>query len=257
MEVIFISEASDTTEVVTVRADDTILQVRDVVSIALNVEYFDFEYEGKIIDNSDQTNFIEAAALQPGAEMIVKYSLRRQIKMIRNNEKTLSDFPSDVRHDYRVVAAAIGVNVTQITELDKEKLHNDYKLQQVIASTDGLALAYLPHSTCNDKDIVIRAVTNNGCALHFASSRLQDDKEIAIASISSRVEALTFTSDRLRNNFDVVKAAVSQKGTAIRHASLEMRRNIEICTEAYSNDNWAINHIDPLIRDRIVNTSQK
>lgn len=62
----------------------------------------------------------------------------------------------------------------------------------------------------NNRDYVLKAVSEQGILLDFADESFKDDKEIVLAAISNNPEALEFASDRLKSDRDVVFNSVSK-----------------------------------------------
>ena len=62
----------------------------------------------------------------------------------------------------------------------------------------------------NDRDYVLKSVSEQGALLDFADDSLKDDKEIVLAAIENNPEALEFASDRLKEDREVVFNSVSK-----------------------------------------------
>lgn len=74
-----------------------------------------------------------------------------------------------------------------------------------IVLIDGHALAYAPEALCDDRDIVMAAVTKNGLALRYASKALRADRETVMVSVKQDGLAFDFASKALKADI-VVRA---------------------------------------------------
>ena len=61
----------------------------------------------------------------------------------------------------------------------------------------------------NNREYVLKAVSEQGALLDFAEETLKDDKQIVLAAIKNNPEALEFASDRLKDDKEVVYNSVS------------------------------------------------
>ena len=62
----------------------------------------------------------------------------------------------------------------------------------------------------NNREYVLKAVSEQGSLLDFAEESLKDDKEIVLTAIANNPEALEFASDRLKSDREVVYNSVSK-----------------------------------------------
>mgnify|MGYP000687810764 CR=1 FL=1 len=56
----------------------------------------------------------------------------------------------------------------------------------------------------NNKDFVLKAVSENGKFLDLVSPELQDDKEVVMTALGQDAEALEFASLNLKNDKEVI-----------------------------------------------------
>lgn len=62
----------------------------------------------------------------------------------------------------------------------------------------------------NDREYVLKAVSEQGSLLDYADESLKDDKYVVLAAIENNPEALEFASDRLKDDKEVVFNSVSK-----------------------------------------------
>jgi len=62
----------------------------------------------------------------------------------------------------------------------------------------------------NNREYVLKAVSEQGSLLDFVEESFKDDKEIVLTAIENNPEALEFASDRLKVDKEVVYNSVSK-----------------------------------------------
>jgi len=123
-------------------------------------------------------------------------------------------------------------------------------------TTYPFAIRYAPIEYCNDKEIILTAVSKKGRTLEYASNELKDDYGVVYAAVSNIGFAIHFASLRLRHNYNIIKTAITndapitrdvllphtmtKKGRLLRFASDELRSNREIVLAAVLNDGSAL-----------------
>ena len=75
----------------------------------------------------------------------------------------------------------------------------------------------------NDKEEVLKAVSENGYELENASDELKADREIVLAAVQNDGRALQYASEELKADREIVMAAVQNDGDAIGYASDELK----------------------------------
>ena len=83
------------------------------------------------------------------------------------------------------------------------KLFEDKDLVLKAVSQDGQLLYYACKELRDDRDVVLSAVTNKGIILKYASKRLRGDKEVGLVAIKQDKKAEMFLTDELRKDEDI------------------------------------------------------
>ena len=65
-----------------------------------------------------------------------------------------------------------------------------------------------------DKEIVLKAVSNNGIALEYASYWLRGDKEIALKAVKNNIYAVKYVLEELRGDKEVILEVICDDGTS-------------------------------------------
>ncbi len=87
----------------------------------------------------------------------------------------------------------------------------------------------------NDKEQVIKAVSESGYELHNASAKLRADREVVMAAVQKSGWALKYASDELRADKEIVLAAVKNNGTSLIDTSAELRQDREVISAAVNS----------------------
>ena len=88
----------------------------------------------------------------------------------------------------------------------------------------------------DDKNFMLRAVTNDNTGLSYASPRLKDDKELVLVAVSKNGNALEHASERLKDEKEVVLAAVANDGSVLKFASDRQSDDEEVVMVAVPPD---------------------
>ena len=75
----------------------------------------------------------------------------------------------------------------------------------------------------NNKDFVLKAVSENGKFLDLVSPELQDDKEVVMTALGQDAEALEFASLNLKNDKEVIMKGVEGAPWTVCYASETLR----------------------------------
>ena len=89
----------------------------------------------------------------------------------------------------------------------------------------------------NDKEQVIKAVSERGYELKKASDELKADREVVMAAVQNDGAALEYASDGLKADREIVLAAVKKSSypCALQYASDTLRADREIVLAAIQN----------------------
>jgi len=87
----------------------------------------------------------------------------------------------------------------------------------------------------NNKEQVIKAVSESGYELHNASAELRADREVVMAAVQKSGWALEYASDELRADKEIVLAAVKNNGTSLIHTSAELRQDREVISASVNS----------------------
>ena len=124
--------------------------------------------------------------------------------------------------------------------LDSKELQNDKEFILKAVSQDVRALQHASKELQNDKEFILKAVSQDARALHYASKELQNDKEVILKAVSQDVRALEFASKELQNDKEFILKAVSQNGQALEFASKELQNDKEVVLKAVSQNGRAL-----------------
>ena len=117
---------------------------------------------------------------------------------------------------------------------------NDKEVVLAAVTQDGNALRYADESLKNNKEIVLAAVMQDGAALWNASSSLKNDKEVVLHAVKNDGMSLFFSSIDLKNDKEVVLADVMENGSALCYASSLLKNNKEVVLHAVRKDGSAL-----------------
>ena len=102
-----------------------------------------------------------------------------------------------------------------------------------IRQTGGRAFEYAgPMLRCNDREIVLEAVTRNGFNLQHTSWDFQDDYDVVLAAVKQTPYAFEYAGLQARAYKDIVLEAVRRKGSNLQYTSMELRNDREIVEAA-------------------------
>ena len=80
----------------------------------------------------------------------------------------------------------------------------------------------------NNKQQVLKAVSQSGNSLRFASEELKNDKGVVLAAVTQDGNCLRFASELLKNDKEIVLVAVNQDGYALQYASKKLQNDLEL-----------------------------
>ena len=100
----------------------------------------------------------------------------------------------------------------------------------------------------NDKEQVIKAVTEDGLLLENASDELRADSEIVLAAVQEDGRALKYASDEFKANREVVMAAVQRNGWALEYANDELKADREIVLAAVQRSGTVLQYAGKELR---------
>ena len=92
-------------------------------------------------------------------------------------------------------------------------------LFQKVAGIDGGILEFASDRLKDDKDVLLKSVSQAGWTFCYASDRLKNDKDVLLAASKVDGQALYFASKALRDDKDVVLTAVTKKPIILKYAS--------------------------------------
>ena len=64
-------------------------------------------------------------------------------------------------------------------------------------------------ANCDNKEYVLKAVSEQGKLLEWASDSLRDDEEVVKTALENDGEAMEFASDRLKDNKELIAMLVA------------------------------------------------
>ena len=142
---------------------------------------------------------------------------------------------------------------TDYLEYASQELRKDREVVLRAVTNNGRALRYAFEALKGDKKLVLAAVTQNGLALQHASEELQGDREVVLTAVAQYVDALGYASPELRADREMVLTAVTHNGWALEYASQELRADREVCLVATSQETEAVEYISPELKNEIKN----
>ena len=86
-----------------------------------------------------------------------------------------------------------------------------------------------------DRQIVIKAVSQNGFALKHATEEMKGDREVVMTAVSKNGYALAHATEEMKGDREIVMPAVSEFGHALWHAPAELRGDADMIVTALAN----------------------
>lgn len=105
------------------------------------------------------------------------------------------------------------------------------------------AIKYLPERFRGDKEIVLAAVRGDGNVIRYVADALKADKVVALTALQQNGYALMYVSPAIRQDRDVVMTAVRQNGYVLCYCAEEHRVDREIVLAAVRNEPYAIRYM--------------
>jgi hypothetical protein len=102
----------------------------------------------------------------------------------------------------------------------------------------------------DDKEIVIKVVSNFGENLQFASDRLKKDANIVLKAIRNNGIAIQYAVDKFKDNKELVLLAVEKEGENLKYLSKRLKDDEELVFKAGSNDNFALRFASKRTREK-------
>ena len=139
-------------------------------------------------------------------------------------------------------------------EVIENKNNKDFVLKAV--SENGKFLDLVSPELQDDKEVVMTALGQDAEALEFASLNLKNDKEVIMKGVEGAPWTVCYASETLREDKDVIKQACKSYGQALYFASKEIRDDREIVKLAVENKGIIIKYAsERLITDISTNAS--
>lgn len=135
-------------------------------------------------------------------------------------------------------------NKITLLERQNEEIHellknNNKHFEDIIYMTkenEINGLGKLTSQQQNDKEIVLKAVSDNGLDLRFASPTLRDDKEVVTFAVEQNGWALEYASPRLKNDKEIVMKAILNDPWSMKFASIELKNDKTFALEVLRTD---------------------
>ena len=121
-----------------------------------------------------------------------------------------------------------------------QELRSEREVVMKAVSEDGRALEHASLELRGDREIVMRAVTEHGFALKHAAKDLMGDREVVMAAVARHGDALRFATEELRDDREVVMAAVAKHGMALRNATAGLRGDRQVVMKAISQSGFSV-----------------
>lgn len=106
--------------------------------------------------------------------------------------------------------------------------NNKEFMLQALRDKATWVLAYASDKLHNDKELMLKAVSQDGQILYYASKALRDDKDVVIAAVQNKWLIVKYASRRLRGDIDVAKCVLNQNLNAKIYLTDEILKNPEI-----------------------------
>lgn len=107
--------------------------------------------------------------------------------------------------------------------MEEEEEEKEYMIEDAEANADNKefmlqalkdkatwVLAYASERLHADKDLMLKAVSQDGQILYYASKELRDDKDVVKAAVENKWLIVKYASKRLRGDIDIAKCVLNQ-----------------------------------------------
>lgn len=107
--------------------------------------------------------------------------------------------------------------------MEEEEEEKEYMIEDAEANADNKefmlqalkdkatwVLAYASERLHADKDLMLKAVSQDGQILYYASRELRDDKDVVKAAVENKWLIVKYASKRLRGDIDIAKCVLNQ-----------------------------------------------
>ena len=107
--------------------------------------------------------------------------------------------------------------------MEEEEEEKEYMIEDAEANADNKefmlqalkdkatwVLAYASERLHADKDLMLKAVSQDGQILYYASKELRDDKDVVKAAVENKWLLVKYASKRLRGDIDIAKCVLNQ-----------------------------------------------
>lgn len=222
--------------------------------------YGKYEFKHEDVDKnylSNKAYIIEySKSLFKKADKSLKKDKEFVIKVLKKEPRALEFVDKSLLKDREVILTAIrqegwllrfaDINLKADRELVKIALESNGRLSEIdlslrddpeilkiakdmmLSNQDGHYLRFAGNHLNNDKDIVLRAVTENWVELEYAGQQAKDNKEIVLTAITSGGSALEYASPRLKGDKSIVMTAIKNRSSAVRFANKTLTKDKEV-----------------------------
>ncbi len=125
--------------------------------------------------------------------------------------------------------------------MEDEEEEKEYMIEDAEANADNKefmlqalkdkatwVLAYASDKLHADKDLMLKAVSQDGQILYYASKELRDDKDVVMAAVQNKWLIVKYASRRLRGDIDIAKCVLNQNLNSKIYLTDEILKNPEI-----------------------------
>jgi len=135
------------------------------------------------------------------------------------------------------------------------ELKEDKNITLKAVSQQGYLFEYIPQKLRNDSDIALKAIKYFPQMIQYASERLKNDYQFVLDGVKINAEILCYLSDEFKNNRNIILEAVKQNGLIIKIISEQLKQDLEIIVEAMKQE-CTILILDDII-DNLQNNYEK
>lgn len=138
------------------------------------------------------------------------------LKAVSKNGYAISFFSDRIRNDKDIIKACHYPKFKDddfteyILKSLPDEVREDKEIVMKIVSDAGWYLAYASDGLRDDKDVVLKAVENSPFSICIASERLRKDKDLFMKAVEERPNVISYAFEKIRDDEDVIKLAFEQ-----------------------------------------------
>lgn len=157
---------------------------------------------------------------------------------LANNRSAFEVLSTRLKNDLGLLKLAISADCQNFGRMPEKWRDNKELITTLLAGrlVGNLCFDCLPPEYRDDREIALKALSDDASCFQHLSERLRDDRELATMAIGDRGYTLQHTSERLRDDKDVVLLARNDAGMAWEFVSERLKQD-PVVVAAYVSEN--------------------